>query len=214
MGNMNTPTLPDGSMYTGTICPAALKEWAVAIQALGKGHQTLIIRKGGIREFGNRFHILYPEFLLSPSYEHQQAQLLRPEYARAGSDALAEIPEADWLTFTHFARVHKAFCISELAQLQGLAPYHIWSAEYAEKRLRWRPRQPLTVMILRVYCLDQPIQVTMTPRYIGCKSWLELESPVPLGSMQSALSDQEFFAQANAIDQAMATVIRPIEASP
>ena len=184
-------------------CEAALKEWAVAIEALGQGRLALIIRKGGIREENNRFEVKFPEFLLFPSFEHQQSELLRPDHAAALADALNAQPQGDGLTFTHFAKVHSAFPVTELPQLEALQPHHIWTHEYAEKRLRWRPRVALTAMVLRVYRLPEAKQVPFRPEYIGCKSWLPLLDPVAIDALEPAMSDDAFAAEAAAIDEAM-----------
>ena len=178
-------------MRTPIQCSAALKEWAVAIDALGAGRGALIIRKGGIREEGNRFEVRFPEFLLFPSFEHQQRDLLRPEHAGA---------------FSHFVRVHRAFSVTESAELEALEPHHIWTRQYAEKRLRWRPRQALTAMVLRVYALATPQRVPLRPEYAGCKSWLQLLDVVRVEEMEPALSDEAFAAEAKAIDDAVASV--------
>ena len=193
-------------MPSPTSCTAALKEWAIAIQALDQGRQVLILRKGGIREEGNRFRVLYPEFLLFPSYEHQQMDLLRPEHAEALTVDLTQQPEQEWLTFTHFAQVHRAFPVAELEELQALAPYHIWTESYAEQRLRWRPRQALTAMVLRVHRLESAVRMPLLPQYGGCTSWLELAEPALLGNMTPVLSADAFAAAAGAIDDAMAAV--------
>ncbi len=186
-------------------CDAALKEWAVAIEALGQGRLALIIRKGGIREENNRFEVRFPEFLFFPSFEHQQSDLLRPEHAAELTDALAATPDDDHLTFSHFAKVHSAFAVSELAELESLAPHHIWTQEYAEKRLRWRPRVALTAMVLRVYKLPEAKQVPVRAEYAGCKSWLPLLDAVTIDALEPAMSDAAFEAEAAAIDEAMAT---------
>ena len=74
-----------------TLLPAesdlALKEWAVAIRALGSGKQVLILRKGGIHKDDKEFRVVHPEFLLYPTYEHQNAELIKEAFARL--DALA-----------------------------------------------------------------------------------------------------------------------------
>lgn len=184
-------------------CDAALKEWAVAIEALGQGRLALIIRKGGIREENNRFEVKFPEFLLFPSFEHQQSELLRPDHAEALADAINAVPADDGLTFTHFAKVHSAFPVTELPQLEALEPHHIWTKEYAEKRLRWRPRVALTAMVLRVYRLPVAKQAPFRPEYSGCKSWLPLLDPVNIDGLEPAMSDDAFAAEAAAIDAAM-----------
>jgi hypothetical protein len=186
-------------------CDSALKEWAVAIEALGQGRLALIIRKGGIREERNRFEVRFPEFLFFPSFEHQQTGLLRPEHAAELADAMAATADNDHLTFTHFAKVHSAFPVTELAELESLAPHHIWTQEYAEKRLRWRPRVALTAMVLRVYKLPEAKQVPMRTEYAGCKSWLQLLDTVTIDALEPAMSDAVFEAEAAAIDEAMAS---------
>jgi hypothetical protein len=184
-------------------CDQALKEWAVAIQALGAGQQALIIRKGGIREDSNRFEVKFQRFLLFPSFEHQQEGLLRPEYAAGLAGAIRDDTDPTRLTFTHFATVHRAFSITEPEELVAMAPHHIWTDEYAEKRLWWRPKQALTAMVLRVYRLGEPRHVPVRPEYAGCKSWLQMLDGVTVDSVTPALSDDDFNAEATAIDAAM-----------
>jgi hypothetical protein len=189
-------------------CDSALKEWAVAIEALGQGMQTLIIRKGGIREDNNRFEVKFPHFLFFPSFEHQQSDLLRPEHAANLAEALAAEPDTrdpddGTLTFNAFAQVHSAFPVTELAQLEALAPHHIWTQEYAEKRLRWKPKVALTAMVLRVYRLPEAKQVPFRPEYVGCKSWLPLLDSVTIDALEPAMTDAAFAAEADAIDAAM-----------
>lgn len=60
----------------------ALKEWAVAVDALAEGKTILLLRKGGIKEEGNRFRVAYEEILLYPTYEHQQPNLLKSSTLR------------------------------------------------------------------------------------------------------------------------------------
>jgi hypothetical protein len=184
-------------------CDAALKEWAVAIEALGQGRLALIIRKGGIREEHNRFEVKFPAFLLFPSFEHQQSELLRPDYALALAEAVNAEHAGDSLVFTHFAKVHKAFPVTELAQLDALQPHHIWTKEYAEKRLRWRPRVSLTAMVLRIYRLPKAKTAPFRPEYLGCKSWLSLLDGVNIDALEPAMSDDAFAAEAAAIDESM-----------
>ena len=48
----------------------ALKEWASAIAALGRGDQVILIRKGGIAD--PHFGVEADRFYLYPTYFHQQ----------------------------------------------------------------------------------------------------------------------------------------------
>ena len=58
----------------------ALKEWAVAVRAISQGDQILILRKGGIHRDDKDFRILHREFLLFPTFEHQEHDLVKPAY--------------------------------------------------------------------------------------------------------------------------------------
>ena len=55
----------------------AFKEWALVSDALGRGGQSMILRKGGIAEGRAGFRFQHPEFLLLPTLFHEQAAKLR-----------------------------------------------------------------------------------------------------------------------------------------
>ncbi len=177
----------------------ALKEWAITCEAIGRGQQILLLRKGGIHEDGKDFRVIHREFLLYPTYEHQKPDLLRSEH-RPALDALLERPRDDkHVTFTHFARAEEVLEVKEQDQVDDLAPHYIWTPGYAQSRLRWKPMLPLSVMLLRAYRLEAPATVPWIPEYGGCTSWVEVLADVPLGRLEAALTDDEFQAKADAI---------------
>ena len=166
-----------------------LKEWAVTVRALERGETALVVRKGGIRE--KAFAVKDSRFLLLPGYEHQSPELLKPEYR----ELLGEIPnltDDGPLRFTSFAEVSGAYEISEPASLAAIDPYHIWTPEYVESRFRWRPKRPLTVLVLRTYLLPEPAELPYSESYAGCKSWIELEQRVSTAGARPALEDEPF----------------------
>src|SRR5215469_5485226 len=61
----------------------ALKEWASVCIALEYGRQIILLRKGGIYEAAGEFELENPQFLLFPTYLHQNLNMLKPE-AHAG----------------------------------------------------------------------------------------------------------------------------------
>ena len=167
----------------------ALKEWAVAVKALERGETALVVRKGGIRE--KAFAVPMTRFLFFKSYEHQNPDQLKPAY----HDLLRSIPERQDdgpVVFTSFAEVRGAYEVSEIEELQALDPYHIWTPEYAESRLKWRPKKPLTVLVLRTRLLPEPVELKYRAEYDGCKSWIELEKAVPTAGSRPALDDHAF----------------------
>src|SRR5690606_11736877 len=66
----------DASIATMT---PAFKEWHAIVGALAAGHQTLILRKGGIAEGRGGFRPRGEPFWLLPTAFHEQAEKLRPE---------------------------------------------------------------------------------------------------------------------------------------
>ena len=166
-----------------------LKEWAVAVRALERGETALVVRKGGIRE--KAFAVANSRFLLLPGYEHQRHELLKPEY-RELLRGIPDLTDDGPLRFTSFAEVRGAYEISEPGSLAAIDPYHIWTPEYAESRFRWRPKKPLTVLALRVYLLQGTVELPYSEAYGGCKSWIELEQPVPVAGARPVLEDDAF----------------------
>jgi hypothetical protein len=167
----------------------ALKEWAVAVKALERGDTALVVRKGGIRE--KAFAVKDSRFLLLPGYEHQRPALLKPEH-RSLMEEIPDLSDDGPLRFTSFAEVVGAYEVSEAEDLEALDAHHIWSAEYAESRFKWRPKKPLTVLVLRTYLLPEPVVLPYSESYGGCKSWIDLTEPVSVEGARPALSDAAF----------------------
>ena len=167
----------------------ALKEWAVTVEALERGETALVVRKGGIRE--KAFAVPKTRFLLLPGYEHQRPDLVKPGY-RHILDEIPDLTDDGPLHFSSYAEVEGAYEVSEAEDLESLNQHHMWTHEYAESRFKWRPKKPLTVLVLRTYVLPETVELPYRESYGGCKSWIELEESVSVGGARPALSDEEF----------------------
>jgi hypothetical protein len=169
----------------------ALKEWAVAVKALERGETALVVRKGGIRE--RAFAVPKTRFLLLSGYEHQKPELLKSEY-RHVMDAIPHLTDDGPLRFSSFAEVVGAYEVSEAEELAALDPHHMWTSEYAQSRFRWRPKKPLTVLVLRTYLLPEVAELPYVDEYGGCKSWIGLQETVSVEGARPALSEEDFEA--------------------
>ena len=197
-------------MLLPPVSDLALKEWAVAVRALGRGEQAMIIRKGGIHRDDRDFRLVHPEFLLFPTYLHQKPELVKPDQRDALRRTQAEDDVPGLVELGYFCQVAERFEISDEAILDRLSEFHIWTDDYARKRLHWRPKQPLTVALLRVYELQQPQALPVLEEYSGCKSWVELGQDVPLGTMTPVIGDSEFDRVRDAVSQTLGdTVVTP-----
>ena len=114
----------------------AFKEWAVTVNALAQGRQVLLMRKGGIHEVTKDFRVAHPEFLLYPTYEHQNADLLKASSQSLFEETLTNSIPTDTITFSIWAQLTETIKVVELEKVQELSNHHIWTNQYTESRLR------------------------------------------------------------------------------
>ncbi|TBL75100.1 DUF1802 family protein [Paenibacillus thalictri] len=183
-----------------TIHPIALKEWAVAVDALKQGRQILIMRKGGIREETKHFQIESSRFFLFPTFEHQRKELIKPEYQDMLDGTLSGWnPQQTTVTIDTFAELALDIEVSEQPELDKLAPFHIWTDHFAEERLKWKRKNPLHIMLLRVYSLNHPATLPIVDSYNGCRSWIQLEAELSDLDKRPVLDDAAFAREADKI---------------
>ncbi|MSP78501.1 MAG: DUF1802 family protein [Dehalococcoidia bacterium] len=183
-----------------------LKEWAVACKALEQGAMVTLIRKGGIREPGKAFQVRERQFMLYPSYEHQKPELVKPAWHGALAQTLqgVKLPQQD-ITFSLFADTTDVVEVLEQERLELISPHHLWTLDYAQKRLHWKPRQALAVMLVRIYQMD-PATLPILKEYNGCTSWVPLVQDVPLKNLTPVLSDLDYKSQVNQVLNALGVV--------
>ena len=184
---------------TPSVSCLALKEWAVTQRALDRGEQVILLRKGGIREEAKEFRVVEPEFLIYPTFEHQREDLLKPAYRRHLQEVLAGPHDSREILFTHWARVAEVVEVTKRKTLEALSPHHIWTTNYAEARLHWKPRNPLLVLVVRVFRLAESVRAPFASAYAGCKSWVRLEQEIRLGTLTPVLSEGVFRRRVEAV---------------
>jgi hypothetical protein len=182
-------------MVSTSVVTAALKEWAVAVDALAQAETIVLLRKGGIRE--QAFAVTQSRFWLYPTYEHQKPALLKPEFASRAM--LMTHPEPEAIKISAWAEVTHSFQISEPAAIGALLLFHIWTAEFVSERLKWKPRLPLAVLLLRTYCLVQPQLIPYRSEYGGCRSWVTLEIPPDMAAAIPVLSEADYLQQVQTV---------------
>lgn len=173
-------------------CQTALKEWAGVVQALARGEQTVLIRKGGLLEPGSGFQILSNRVVFYPTFEHQTVKYLRPPYARDMDEALAARPPEGQLRLELCGVIEHATHTLDASVITQLEPFHIYNDAFLTQRLKWQPDQPLVIAVVRAFRLPSPQLVPVVSRYAGCKSWVDLDQPIPLAGAIPVLDDQAF----------------------
>lgn len=179
---------------------SALKEWAVAVEALEQGKTIMLLRKGGISEQSGRFQVQSTRVLLYPTYEHQQLKLLKSGYSEQVTPVTSGWhPET--ITISSWAEITDILPVSEENAVKALLPYHIWNEQFISDRLKWKPRQPIYILLLRTYKLA-PQTITYSSEYGGCKSWIDVEKAIAFDDTQPVIE--------NAIYTQLVTEIRQI----
>ena len=124
-------------MTTATRSQPALKEWSAAVHAMLDGRQTVLLRKGGIRE--KRFEVAADRFLLFPTVAHSHADRVRPEHQDLLAPAAAD-SDTDHVVLRAGANVVAAIAVSHPDGLADIEPLHIWTGKSVrEDRLDFVP---------------------------------------------------------------------------
>ncbi|WP_324610947.1 DUF1802 family protein [Moorena producens] len=176
----------------------ALKEWAVAVNALEAGKTIMLLRKGGIREQGNCFSVAHHQVLLYPTYEHQKPNLLKPDYG----GVVKPVPSGwhpETVRIGSWASITDILPVTEQSTVAALLPYHIWNEEFVSERWKWKPRQPLYVLLLRTYQLPEPVITPYHQEYGGCRSWIDLVEPISYEGVVPVWNDGEYIEQVREI---------------
>jgi hypothetical protein len=170
----------------------AFKEWTLICEALGGGTQSIIIRKGGIAEGRDGFRFKHPDFLLFPTLFHEQVAKLKlppttelPKAREDGQHAVAFAARVDWTQD-----------ITDWEKVQALTPFHLWTEAEIEKRYRQDDEPGVSLAFVRIYRLSEPLVFPDSPKYGGCRSWIELPELPATTSLVPVLDDTIHSARA------------------
>ncbi len=172
-----------------TSLQVALKEWASVCTALERGEQLILLRKGGIFETSGEFEVEHRQFLLFPTYLHQNPTMLKPP-AHDGFEARTEEPQQ--IRLSAAAVVTDIIQLDHRRQMDAIHEEHIWTDPLIDMRFNYRPGNPLYLLLVRAYRLHQPTSIESTPAYAGCKSWVPLEQELPTGDAVAVLDDVKY----------------------
>jgi hypothetical protein len=170
----------------------ALKEWATVCHALETGRQMLLLRKGGIYEAAGEFELENPQFLLFPTYLHQNLAMLKPG-DQTGFEPRSSEPQQ--IRISAAGEVTDIVQLKARAQMDALDAEHVWTPPLIDMRFNYKPQNPLYLMLVRAYRLAEPVTVENTPEYAGCKSWVPLEETIDTTAATPAIDDSAYEAK-------------------
>ncbi len=173
----------------------AFKEWAVIVDALGRGDQIVILRKGGISEGPGGFQVEHPLFLLFPTLFHQQRESVLPS-AQARYDHIApHCASPERLRVEFCVEISAWRSVDSLDAAGRLRGQHVWRDAVIADRFDWGMTKNIFALACRVHRLPAPVELPMLARYGGCKSWVELEQDIPTLGATPVLDDASFAAK-------------------
>ena len=174
----------------------------MVVDALGRGEQIVILRKGGIAEGDGGFRAEHDRFWLFPTRFHQQSEGVI-ESARGRFEKLQWSAE-DILKIEFGVEVVEARQLTSLDQAKRLAGQHIWREEVIADRFDWGREPGVYAMAVRVEHLPKPMELPMLENYGGCKSWVELEPLMDFSLTEPVLEDSDFAAKLSEFQEALA----------
>lgn len=134
-----------------------IKEWSCVIDAMGRGEQTLMIRKGTV----------YPEFLLYPTYSYfvthfkddKLGLALQERFVKSAAESgeiTRQRAQKDLLVnIDYYAVADKVLPISDNKILARLKDHYIWNPEHVESYAKTSRTGTVYLWLLRVYKLPK-----------------------------------------------------------
>jgi hypothetical protein len=159
------------------------KEWAIVCEALGRGEQSILLRKGGIAEGRDGFGFRHSEFFLFPTFFHEQIDKVRTENG--------EIPERrpGEIEIRYFAKLVEQLEITSWPMAAALEPFHILHESVVRERFAYQ-QAGLHVALVRVFRLKPSWFLPEMPAYGGCRSWVKLPEAPAETRLEPVLTDE------------------------
>ncbi|MBA2270446.1 MAG: DUF1802 family protein [Chthoniobacterales bacterium] len=161
------------------------KEWALVCEALGRGEQSIILRKGGVAEGQAGFAFKHREFFLFPTFFHEQVEKVRTSGAQLPKQQEGQVE------IRYFAKLEASHVVTSWEAAAALEPWHILQAEVVRERFAYDDAPGIDVAFVRVFRLQPSWTLPDERRFGGCRSWVNLPSAPPFVHEESVLGDEE-----------------------
>jgi hypothetical protein len=160
------------------------KEWALVCEALGRGQQSILLRKGGIAEGREGFGFRRNEFFLFPTFFHEQMVKVRTP----GAEILAA--REGEIEIRYFAKLEAQRKITVWAEVAALQRLHILAEPVVRERFEYNG-DGLHVAFIRIFRLEPVWVFPDKPAYGGCRSWVNLPEVPAVTRLVPVLSERE-----------------------
>ncbi len=161
------------------------KEWDLVCDAMGRGEQSIIVRKGGIAEGRAGFAFRHSECFLFPTFFHEQIEKVRSDKAE-----ISTVREHD-VEIRLFAKLIATRKITSWEIAAALEPLHVLQQLVVRERFDYDEIPGVHVALIRVFRLAPSWIFPDSPYYGGCRSWVTLPEFPSSTRFEPVLSDAQ-----------------------
>ena len=165
----------------------ALKEWASVIEALSRGEQLILIRKGGLAD--PHFGIEADRFYLYPTNYHE------------GGEESRTVPITTWCEVAHTWR------LTDVDTLHRLEPLVVMDRATLDTRFRFRTDQAINIIAVRAFRLPHPVRIAARAAYEGCRSWISIDDEIGVDGSIAVLTEGDVRARIASIDALLTAAV-------
>ena len=170
----------------------AFKEWLIVVDALGRGEQIIVLRKGGLGEGREGFKAEHSRFLLFPTLFHQQRESVVSSAQLRFDEMTSSLALKDCVRIEFFCELAAWERLDSLAAAERLRSQHIWREEVIAERFDWGNERNILALAVRAFRLPEVVELPMLEHYRGCKSWITLAQEISTDGAIPVLSETGF----------------------
>lgn len=137
----------------------AFKEWAIVCEALEEGKQTIVLRKGGVKEENGALVPEHGEFFLYPTYGPQVTDGIKADWRPRLHKLNKDAKDTKHVHFRLYAIVESVHKVTDWEVAKGFVPFTILSDQEAEREFNEGDWKGFYVFLLRVQSLAVPMEM-------------------------------------------------------
>ncbi|GAA4438156.1 DUF1802 family protein [Bremerella cremea] len=185
-------------------CQLALKEWNVVCEAIRRGQQIVLARKGGISEPEGEFELPKDRFWLYPTYFHEAGSKLNELGKKLLEDhpEFTQPPASAEVTLDLVCEVVEAIYIEDESKLRASLFEQVLNQEAVTARFHYR-NPGIHLLVIRAFEVASPAMVVPTEAMAGCKSWVELAESLAPGQLSPIVDEGSFEIRKNLLLSAL-----------
>ena len=104
--------------------------------------------------------------------------MISKNFRKEGQSILNSWKNPKSLEINCWAKVRESFLVKDDGFLKRIPDLHVWSKDYLDMRMQYKPEKPLYLILIETFKLVKPKTIPNLPRYGGCRSWVELGEEV------------------------------------